>query len=101
MRQFLTDGELRLAALRSELRVCCDSLPIQNMCNCRGKLDFEVACKNCKRRTGPLPTRYQAAVSWNEGPHPDPSALSRGYEIHSQEWGYEHVLPRKIETMRW
>jgi hypothetical protein len=70
------------------------------MCNCRGKLDFEVACKKCKRRTGALPTRYQAAVAWNEGPHPDPSSRC-AYSIQSQDWGYEHVIPQKLEIKNW
>ena len=94
------EGEKRLKELRKTLRKCCERLPVQNLCGCRGKSDYEVACKICKRRTGALPTRFQAAVVWNNGPHPDPSS-HLGYEIQSQEWGYEYVNPQKIEIQSW
>ena len=94
------EGEKRLKELRKTLRKCCGQLPVQNLCGCRGKSDYEVACKICKRRTGALPTRFQAAVVWNNGPHPDPSS-HLGYEIQSQEWGYEYVNPQKIEIQSW
>lgn len=92
------EGEKRLEKLRKTLRKCCGQLPVQNLCDCRGKSDYEVACKICRRRTGALPTRFQAAVVWNEGDCPDRSS-KLGYEIHSQEWGWEYVNPRKLKRI--
>lgn len=74
-----------------ELKKCCGLTPIENLCSCRGKSEYEVACKICRRRTGPLMSRLMARQSWNDGECPSIFAVKWGYEIQSQEWGYEFV----------
>jgi len=89
-------AEKRLEKLRKTLNKCCGKLPVQNLCGCDGKSYYEVACKKCKRRTGALQSRFQAAVTWNEGNCPD-SFSKHTYEIQSQEWGYEYIHFKNIK----
>ena len=77
--------------MRESLHTCCGHTPIENLCSCRGKNDYEVACKHCLRRTGPLMSRWMARNAWNNDECPSIFATKLGYEIQSQEWGYEYV----------
>ena len=92
------ESEKRLEKLRKTLRQCCEKLPIQNLCGDAGKSFYEVACKKCKRRTGALSSRFQAAVVWNRGSCPDSSSRIT-YEIQSQDWGYEYVHFKNIKPL--
>ena len=79
-----------------ELKKCCGHTPIENLCNCRGKSEYEVACKICRKRTGPVMNRLMARQEWNDNNCPSIFAMKLGYEIQSQEWGYEFVKYERI-----
>jgi hypothetical protein len=73
------------------LRQCCGQFPVENICGRWGRSYFELACKKCRSRTGACNSWFDARHCWNSNmKHKDLNTLW-GYEIQSQEWGYEFV----------
>ena len=52
---------------------------------------FEIACKTCKKRTGPMNSWFEAIEEWDTNRCPSPYSRKDPYEVQSQEWGYEWV----------